>query len=71
VVGIDVEAVVVTVLKDGDAATELASATPTVRTNIVDLMVVEANAVLANKKPSAKEALTSILNNATSIATLK
>jgi hypothetical protein len=72
VVGIDAEAVVVTVLKDSDAVTELANVTPTVRTNIVDLMVVEENVVFVRERePSAKEVLILTHNNVPLTATLR
>jgi len=70
-VGTDVVAAVVHALLDTDAETELASATPTVITSTVEMMVVEELVELAKEEPSAKERLILILNNVTSTVTLK
>jgi len=69
--GIDAEDAVEVVQLDTDAEMELASAIPTVKTNIVVMMGVEEAVELAIKEPSAKEPLILILNNATSTAILK
>jgi hypothetical protein len=71
VVGTDVEVAVDLAPLVTDAETELANATPTVTTSIVEMMVVEEAVVLAKEELSAKEQLILILNNATSTVTLK
>lgn len=71
VVGTDVVVAAVHALLDTDAVMEFASATRTVKINIVEMMVVEEAVELANKEPFAKEPLILILNNATSTAILK
>lgn len=69
--GTDVEVVVVLAPPVTDAEMELASATPTVTTNTVEMTVVEVHVEPAKEVPFVKEPLTLILNNATSIVTLK
>jgi hypothetical protein len=70
-VGTDVEVAVDLAHLVTDAETEPASATPTVTTSTVEMMVVEEAVVPAKEEPSVKELLTPILNNATSTVTLK
>lgn len=70
VVGTDVVAVVEVAQQGSDAEMELASATQTVKTNIVEVMVVEEVVELALMEPFAKEPQILSLNNVTSIVTL-
>lgn len=69
--GIDAEDVVEVAQLDTDAAMELASATPIVRTNIVVMMDVEEVVEPVQTVLFARDPLIPILNNATTTATLK
>jgi hypothetical protein len=68
--GTDVEVVVVHAQQVTDAEMEPVNATQIVRTNIVEVMVVEEVVELALMEPFAKDQLILILNNVTSIVTL-
>jgi hypothetical protein len=68
--GTDVEVVVEVAQQGSDAEMEPVNATPTVKTNIVVMMVVEELVVLALMELFAKEPQTISLNNATSIVRL-
>jgi len=70
VVGTDVEVVVEVAQKVSDAEMELVNATPTVKTNIVEVMDVEVHVELALMEPFVKDLQILILNNVTSIVTL-
>ena len=69
-VGIDVEVAVVVAQKASDVVTELANATPTVRTSTVDLMVVVENVEpVLESEPSAKEQVILSHNNVADFVT--
>jgi len=70
VVGTDVEVVVEVAQKVSDAEMEPVNATPTVKTNIVEVMDVEVHVELALMEPFVKDLQILILNNVTSIVTL-
>lgn len=68
--GTDVEAVVEVAQLGSDAEMELANATPTVKTNIVEVMVVEEVVEVVLMELFAKEPQTLSLNNVISIVRL-
>jgi hypothetical protein len=70
VAGIDVEVVVEVAQQGSDAEMEPVNVTPTVKTNIVEMMVVVELVVLALMELFAKETVILSLNNVTSIVTL-